>query len=383
MRTLVAHFNRVYDLYGRRVELKVYEGQGDFLAEFQNQNIQGAQADGARARDQGAFADTSIVTMTQPYTEALVSQGIIAMSPVYLSEGWYQAHAPYAYGVIHPVGTRVGSFMGNIACRRMAGANATLSGDGAMRGTPRVFGVIHPENPEFALIGDVVDRALRACGHTPARRIAYALNIATAQNEHTNAIAQMKAAGVTTVICLCDEFSPIFLTRAADQQHYRPEWMQVWWPDPWQRLAASSQWSGSLHTGGTSPNHLAGEVGATWQAAAGGAQPRAAAALPMVHEQLVALFSGLQAAGPNLTPQTFQQGWFSLPSTAQGDYGPWNFGAGVLNPRTQFQLGSYDPSARSSFDGQAGAIVSCEAGRWFNFDDASSVGTGPLDCGGS
>ena len=50
----------------------------------------------------------------------------------------------------------------------------------------------------------------------------------------------MKAAGVTTVICVCDEFSPIFLTRAADQQHYRPEWMQIWWPDPWQRLAASS-----------------------------------------------------------------------------------------------------------------------------------------------
>ena len=102
MQTLVAYFNRVYDLYGRHVELKVYNGQGDFLAEFQNQNIPGAQADGARARDQGAFADTSIVTMTQPYTEALVSQGIIAMSPVYLSEGWYAAHAPYAYGVVTP-----------------------------------------------------------------------------------------------------------------------------------------------------------------------------------------------------------------------------------------------------------------------------------------
>ena len=100
-----------------------------------------------------------------------------------------------------------------------------------------MFGIIHPENPEFALVGDIIDRALRACGHAPARRIAYALNIATAQNEHTNAIAQMKAAGVTTVLCVCDEFSPIFLTRAADQQHYGPEWVQLWWPDPWQRLA--------------------------------------------------------------------------------------------------------------------------------------------------
>ena len=67
------------------------------------------------------------------------------------------------------------------------------------RGAARVFGVIHPEHSKFALIGDAVDSVLRrSAGHTPARRIAYALNIATAQNEHTNAIAQMKAAGVTT-----------------------------------------------------------------------------------------------------------------------------------------------------------------------------------------
>src|SRR5205823_2175730 len=69
MQTLVSYFNKVYDLYGRHVQLKVFNGQGDFLAEFQNQNIQGAQADAARARDEAAFADTSIVTQTQPYTE--------------------------------------------------------------------------------------------------------------------------------------------------------------------------------------------------------------------------------------------------------------------------------------------------------------------------
>ncbi len=378
MRTLVAYFNRVYDLYGRHVELKVYNGQGDFLAEFQNQNIQGAQADGARARDLDAFADVSIVTMTQPYSEALVSQQIIAMSPVYLSERWHRAHAPYAFGVVTPIGTRVGSFMGNVACRRLASGNAAFAGDSAMHGKPRAFGIIHPENPEFALIGDVIDRALRSCGHAPARRIAYALNIATAQNEHTNAVAQMKAAGVTTLMCVCDEFSPIFLTRAADQQHYAPEWMQIWWPDPWQRLANSSQWSHSMHTGGTSPDFLAGEIGATWRAAAGGAQPRAAAALHFVYPQLLSLFSALQAAGPNLTPVTFQRGWFSLPSTAAGDLGPWTFGPGVFNPKTQFQLGWYDPAFRSNFDGQAGAIRSCEGGRWFRFDDAGGIGAGPI-----
>ena len=380
MAKLVGHFNKVFDLYGREVVLKVFDGQGDFLAEFQNQNVQGAQADAARARDQHTFADVSIVTQTQPYSEALISQKIIALSPVYLSDTWYEDHAPYAYGVLWPVGTQVGQFMGNVACQRLAGGDAAFAGDDATRGAPRVFGIIHPENPEFARVGDMVDRALRRCGHAPARRIAYALNIATLQNEQTNAVAQMKAAGVTTVLCACDEFSPIFITRAAEQQQYRPEWLQVWWPDPWQRLAAAPQWSRSMHTGGTAPDYMAGEVGATWKAAAGGARPEATAALPLVHQQLLALFSALQAAGPNLTPATFQQGFASLAGTPAGDFGPWSFGAGAHAARSQFQLGWYDPAARSSFDGQAGAIRGCLGGRFFRFDDAAGLGSGPLDC---
>ncbi len=333
MQTLVDYFNRVFDLYGRKVQFKVYDGQGDFLAEFQNQNIQGAQADGARARDLGAFADTSLITMTQPYGEALASQRIIGMSPLYLSEAWHRAHAPYAFGVVWPIGTRTASFVGNLACRRLANGNATAASDSSLRGQRRVFGLIHPENPEFASVADIIDRTLRACGHAPARRIAYTLNIATAQSQHTNAIAQMKDAGVTTVLCQCDQFSPIFLTRAADQQHYGPEWVQLWWPDPWQRLANESQWSHSIHTGGTSPDYFAGEVGAVWRAAANGAPPRAAAVLPLVYQQVLSLFAGLQAAGPNLTPESFQRGWFSLPDTAAGDFGPWEFGPGMFNPR--------------------------------------------------
>jgi hypothetical protein len=381
MQTLVAYFNRVFDLYGRKVQLKVYDGQGDFLAEFQNQNIQGAQADGARARDLGSFADTSLITMTQPYSEALISQGIISMSPFYLSQSWHEAHAPYAVGVVWPIGTRAGTFIGNLSCRRLAGGNAEFATDSELHTQPRVFGILHAENPEFALTADMTDRALRACGHPPARRIAYALNLATGQRELTNAIAQMKDAGVTTLLCECDQFSPISLTRAANQQHYGPEWVQVYWPDPWQRLADESQWSHSMHTGGTSPDFFAGEIGATWRAAST-ASPQAGPALPIVYPQVLALFSALQAAGPNLTAQTFQRGWFSLPSTAAGDFGPWTFGPGNYNPRTQFQVGWYAANARSAFDGQRGAIRSCDSGKWFRFDDAAALGSGPLGCFG-
>ncbi len=380
MQRLVDHLNRVYDLYGRRVVLRVFNGQGDYLAENQNQSIQGAQSDAARARDLGAFADVSVLTMSQPYSEALVSQQIIAMGPLYMSEDWYLDRVPFAYGAVTPIGSQMAEFMGNAACRRLAGGTAVAATDADLHTERRVFGIIHAENPEYALMGQIVDRALRACGHAPARRVSYALNVATLQSQQTNAIAQLKAAGATTVICLCDVFTPIFLTRAADQQHYGPEWLHSWWPDPWQRLTSSARWRSSLHSGGASPDFLAGEVGTTFRAASGGAPPQAPTALHHVHQQLVALFSALQAAGPDLTPDTFRRGWESLPSTTDGAFGPWTFGPGIYNPKRHFQLGRYDPAARSRFDGLVGAILSCEGGRWYRFDDAAALGSGPLDC---
>jgi hypothetical protein len=380
MAVFVDYFNKVFDLYGRRVVLHTFSGQGDFLAEIQNQNVSGAQADGARARDLGSFADISIATMTQPYSEALVAQQIVAMSPLYLSSSWYADHAPYTLGVVWPVGDQLGGFMGNVACARMAGQPAAFAGDAALTGRPRTFGIVHPENPEYAKAADAADRALRACGHPPARRIAYALNIALLQQQHTSVVAQMKAAGVTTVLCVCDEFSPIFLSRAADQQHYDPEWLQMWFPDPWARLASVNQWRHSIHTDGAARDVMGGEIGAAWRAAAGTRAPQAPAALTLTYEQALALFSALQAAGPDLTPQSLQRGWASLPSTPEGDLGPWEFGRGILNPKTAYRIGWYNPSAHSAFDGGTGAIRDCDGGRSYRWNDRAAMGSGPLGC---
>ena len=104
--------------------VETFEGQGDFLAEFQAKDVQGAQVDAARATDLGAFADVSFTTMTQPYAEALTAADIIAMSPVYLSEDWYADRAPYAYGAAWPLGTQVGEFAGNAVCEALAGQPA-------------------------------------------------------------------------------------------------------------------------------------------------------------------------------------------------------------------------------------------------------------------
>ena len=370
---LVDYFNDQFELYGRRVVVETFEGQGDFLAEFQAKDVQGAQVDAARATDLGAFADVSFTTMTQPYAEALTAADIIAMSPVYLSEDWYADRAPYAYGAAWPLGTQVGEFAGNAVCEALAGQPAEYAADD-LASTNRTFGLLAPENPEYAKMADAAEAALASCGESVGRRLSFALDIVALQPEATNAIAQMKEAGVTTIICLCDEFSPLFLTGAAFTQEYGPEWLMMRWPDPWGRLTAPDIFARSMHLGGMTPVFEDSEIGTVVDAATGGSGVASPASIDGIYKQLLMLFSGLQAAGPDLTPETFQAGIFSLPATDDGVFGPWEHGEGVYNPNTSFQLGWWSAEALSNLDGIAGSVQDCGSGDWYRFDDVAGLG---------
>ena len=381
--TLVSYFNDQFELYGRRVEVQSFEGQGDFLAEFQGKDAQGAQVDAARVADLGAFADVSFTTMTQPYAEALAATEIVALSPVYLSDTWYRDHAPYAFGSAWPVGTQMGDFAGNAICAMFAAAPASLAG-GPIADQQRTFGLLHPENPEYAKMADATESALAECDESPTRRLSFALDVAALQSEATNAVAQMKDAGVTTIICLCDEFSPLFLTRAAADQQYEPEWLMQRWPDPWGRLTEQGVFSRSLHLGGATPDFAASEIGVALDEASNGKGPASPESIDAVYRQLLLLFSGLQAAGPELTAESFEAGMFSLPSTADGVLGPWEFGDGVFNPNTSFQLGWWSSEEPSELDDIAGSVQDCSPGEWYRHDDTEALlaAAGTLACGG-
>ncbi len=382
MAVLVDFFNSQFELYGRQVDFKTYSGQGDVLEEYQNRGAQGAQADAARAKDLGAFADVSIIGQTQLYAEAIVSNQIVAMSPVYLSRRWHEERAPFSHSALFPTGEAAAGFQSQIVCQTMKGQNATRSNDPTMAAKPRVFGIVHPENPEYAVAGERLETALKGCGARFGRRIAYALDATTAGQQATNGIAQLRAAGVTTVLCVCDHTFPIFFTQAADQQNYVPEWFSTLsWPDPFPRLYSQRQWDGALYAGGARPAFLELEPGRVYAMASGGEQPHAPLTLDWTYQQILLLFTGLQAAGPELNPATMYRGLEQVPSTVEGDFGPWEFGPGPAIVHTHFQLGRWDQHATSNLDGKDGAVVSCRGGRWFRFDAASAIGNGGrLDC---
>jgi hypothetical protein len=70
---------------------------------------------------------------------------------------------------------------------------------------------------------------------------------------------------------------------------------------------------------------------------------------------------GIQLAGPNLTPQTFEAGMFSYPGRS-GPRGFWSFGEGDYTPTDDFREIWWDPDRISPQNNKPGAWVQINGG---------------------
>ena len=360
LQTYTNYFNTKYELYGRKVNLKLFKGQGDWVAEYQGQNLAGAQADADTAKGLNAFADVSseAVGTTPAYAQYLAENKIITLGGVSGSQHFFEQYRPYAYSF----GTSVSNYAqwaGNTACQRMVGLPAIFAGDATYKVTNRVFGLVYPNNPDFQLVGKDLASRLTACGGKPAKTYEFTLNLGTLASDSANAMAQMRSAGVTTVICACDTVSPQFFAQAADGQQYFPEWMAVASADSFGQGYSQTQWNHAISNEGTfKPQHDT-EAYRVFKLAKPKAEPAegfyAAAYLAAVN-----MFNAFQSAGPNLTAASLERGFFQQPASAPGaDFGPWGFGPKQYTPVAGAQVGWYNPNAVSGQNGAKGAFLTC------------------------
>jgi hypothetical protein len=369
----IDYFNKQFELYGRKVVLKTYSGKGDYIQEDQGQGGDKAQADAATARGLGAFGDVTFqLRGSNPYWSSLAQQKVVAWGPLGFPDSYYQQKAPYWWSVT-PSGSDLASWVGNMTCRRLAGLKAIFSPEADLSVKNRSFGLIHPDNPEYIAIADQIKSILKGCNVSVAREASYTINVAQFQSQATSVMAQMQSAGVTTVLCYCDPVIPVFLGNAAQTQNYRPEWVQPYWGDPQGRQAYNGNWQGMMAPGGSWPAQNKNEAYRVFQLAGGSAPTENYYAA--AYGTLLQMFTSLQAAGPNLTPQTMQQGTLSLPDSV-GFNGRWTYrtGAHAYTPVNEAPVAWFDPSYTSNFDGAAGAYRDCENQAFFPFEDASAWG---------
>ena len=362
----VDYFNRVYETYGRKVQVVFYKPKTPFLAGAEGGHQEEANADALTVGQEiKAFAD--LAASAPAYADALVRQGVIGYGTFHLSKSWYQAHAPYAWAGL-PDCTWISEQSMDYLIRRLGQAPARWAGDPAMRTKPRAIGLVVPDSPLYQECANHAEDIYKAAGYKFARRVNYPLNFNQESQTATNVVAQMKAAGVTTVMCMCDPLLPYFATPQANQQDYHPEWLVAGFgatdTDIVGQFYDQAQWShafgmgviGDLTSGYDSESYRAYKAIRTDEPA----QLR-----DIMYYPLVWLFTCLQMAGPNLTPKTFEAGCFALPPR-RGELGLMKFGPGDYTAVSDAREIYWDPEAVSPWNNRKGRYVTTLGGQRFS-----------------
>ena len=192
-------------------------------------------------------------------------------------------------------------------------------------------------------------------------------------------LALLKDEGVTSVVCMCDPAMLAFgLTPKANEQDYEPEWVTAGLVFVDQDVVAQTidgrQWA---HAFGTAYNAESERIrGSFPYYAYKSVRPddEPAAGVEELYYQMYLLSIGIQMAGPNLTPESFQAGMFAYPG-AFGPRGSWHFAPGDHTSVDDFREIWWDPERISAQNSRSGAWVELNGGaRWSNANPPS----GPL-----
>ena len=373
---LVVYFNEHFQFYGRKIVLKSFKGQGQLTQEVTDAGQAQADADALTAADTiSAFADVS--ALSQPYAEALSAQKVVNIGAPYMSEQWFQAHAPYAWSFF-PNCTDLSNEGAAIGVREVIGQKVSFAGAGVTDGQPRRIAVLAPDNPIYQQCAARVTSALKAAGRPAVANLSYTLDLSQLSQEAGSLEQQIVNDHITTVFCGCDPITLVYLTGDLDNAHYEPEWANIGAAFTDEDLVAQLFDQGVwAHAAGSTNNGTVPPYGSSLgYFAAKSVDPNHPPAheVDLIYEDLYILAMGIQLAGPNLTPQSFEQGLFSY-GGGNGEYGPWSFsenGAGQWTPQHQFRYEWWNPNAISGFDGEKGTWVI--GARWYT---ASQVPSGP------
>ena len=166
------------------------------------------------------------------------------------------------------------------------------------------------------------------------------------------------------MVCGCDPVFPVYLTSRAAEQGYTPEWVvagvALTDQDIVGQLFQQSEWShafGVTFNGPTVPKQNTFGYSAYKQISSG-TEP--ANAVDLIYAQMYEMAIGIQMAGPDLTPATFQNGMRAYPGSQAGAanalYGTWSFPAGHYTPQSGLVLHLLEPQQDLALRRQAGRL---------------------------
>ena len=366
VRAMAEYFNTNFQFYGREIDIQFYDGKGSNTTELLGGGRDKAVADAITVAEQiGAFADLSATS--EPYADALADRGVIGFGTPYLSRQWHEQRAPFAWSLAVD-GTRVSELAAEYNVKKLQGGNAELAG-GDLRGKPRKFATIAPENSWYQESVDNARRIVEEGGGDPGLNVEYVLNLGTMSNQAANIVPKLKSQGITTIVCGCDPVLPVFLTSVFDRERYYPEFIiagtaltdfdlvgQLWDPE----YMATGQAFGVSPLEPFQPPTSTIAYQAFKQVRP---SEEPAFTVELIYYQMYMLAIGIQGAGPDLNPSTFEQGMFNYPARS-GPFGLWKFGPGDRTGANDVREIYWDEKAISPYNKEPGSYVGTDGKRY-------------------
>jgi hypothetical protein len=366
---LADYFNSRFQFYGRKIKLVFFDGKGSFTTELQGGGQEEVEADAVKVSEEiKAFAD--VIAISAPYSDALARRGVLSFGAPYMSQEWMAARRPYAWSPTTDC-TFIQQSVSDYVNKRLAGKPAQYAA-GDLKGKPRTTAVIAPENPWYQQCVDAGEKVAKTAGHPNQDRIAYKLDFNTLSNQAASVIAKLKSEKITTVICGCDPAFPIFLTSKAQEQGYSPEWIITGAGfidlDVLGQLYQQDQWSHSLGVSFIGPlQPLRATTGYNaFKIARPNEEP--SNLVDILYYELYMLAIGVQSAGPQLTPETFERGMYAYPG-GSGPAGTWKFSPGRYTPTQDAREIYWDRNAISPQNKEKGSYVDPTPGRRYRPGD--------------
>jgi Periplasmic binding protein len=309
-------FESYYQTYGRRARFEVVHASGNTDDEV------AARADAVRAaEDLGAFAVWGGPFLTTAWADELAARGVVCLGcNTGGNVAWFTERDPYVYGLTM-TGQQQRLMFVDYLTKQVAGRPAEFAADPALQTQTRRFGHIYLETSNDSAAGaENLANDLAEEGIEIVETVAYTLDFARLQEQAASAIARLEAAGVTTVIMQGDPIAPAAFTAEATAQGWFPEWVlngsALIDTTFFARTYDQRQWANAF---GISQLVARGrpELFAPWSLYEWyfGEPPPASGSSTLLFPQPALFYAAVQAAGPELTPETFRDGLFARPPT--------------------------------------------------------------------
>jgi hypothetical protein len=371
--------NSKYQLYGRKLKLLHVVGQCD-IAPPQESCFR-SEADSLVSRYK-PFAVFWVNNMNETaFLDELSRKGVVNWGGWNFTDSYSTSLRPFHWDVLMG-GDRQADLAAEHWCKRMANKPAKFAG-AEMAAKTRKVAIMTADTPMTAPNGRRLLQLLRKCDRNSPQLQLYSSNTSTAASQSTTTMAQLHRDGVTSVLWFSDPIAPVYATKQMTSQNYFPEHVLVGSGlldfDALGQAYDQQQWRnafGLSDVAAAMPTEKS-DAGRVW--AAGGGDPAALSDYSnVVWAYLSMVATGIERAGPQLTPLTFERGLLSMPG-----FGSWKqkhdprlwftkFGSADYTAISDARQVFWDPNATSPVNGKRGAYIALDGGRRYQAGELPS-----------